>query len=167
MACAPRAFIEPPRVRQKQPVHRRAHRVLVICKHQTHVIAHKAPGDNRHARLAAALTHQLQKLPPVVIALKDELLARTAGTDMVKAGNRSPNALHGAPFAGICLPSNTARLKRAIKTFTQNNTLARPKAANRRRTAPLQQVNHCNACKSGPKACPRRTPSTETHDHRT
>jgi len=59
MPCAPRAFIEPPRVRQKQPVHRRAHRILVICKHQTHVIAHKAPGDNRHARLAAALTHQL------------------------------------------------------------------------------------------------------------
>ena len=148
MPCAPRAFIEPPRVRQKQPVHRRAHRVLVICKHQTHVIAHKAPGDNRHARLAAALTHQLQKLPPVVIALKEELLARTAGTDMVKAGNRSPNALHGAPFAGICLPSNTARLKRAIKTFTQNNTLARPKAVIRRRTAPLQQVNPCNAYKS-------------------
>ena len=66
-----------------------------------HVIAHKAPGDNRHARLAAAIAHQLQKLPPVFIALKDELLAHTAGTDMVKAGNRSPNALHGTPFAGI------------------------------------------------------------------
>ena len=101
MARSPRAFIEPPRVRQKQPVHRRAHRVLVICKHKMHVIAHKAPGDNRHARLAAALAHQLQKLPPVFIALKDELLARTAGTNMVKAGNRSPNALHGAPFTGI------------------------------------------------------------------
>ncbi|MFR4151604.1 hypothetical protein [Collinsella aerofaciens] len=81
------------------------------------MIAHKAPSDNRHTLLAAALAHQLQKLPPVLIALKDELLARTAGTDMVKAGNRSPNALHGAPFAGICLPSNTARLKRAIKNI--------------------------------------------------
>ena len=141
-------FIEPTSIRQQQPLHGCAHFVLIIQKHQIHAVAHETPRHNRHLGLAAALAHQLQKLPPVFIALKDELLARTAGTDMVKAGNRSPNALHDAPFAGICLPSNTARLKRAIKTFTQNNTLAQPKAVNRRRTAPLQQVNPCNAYKS-------------------
>ena len=64
---------------------------------------HADPQEVGVSLLAAALAHQLQKLPPVFIALKDELLVRTAGTDIVKAGNRSPNALHGAPFAGICL----------------------------------------------------------------
>ncbi|MFR7669688.1 MAG: hypothetical protein ACLU0O_02010 [Collinsella sp.] len=46
--------------------------------------------------------------------------------------------------ARICLPSNTY-IERAIKTF-RKTTRARPKAVNRRRTAPLQQVS--NATKS-------------------
>ena len=158
MTRAPRAFIEPTSIRQQQPLHRRAHFVLIIQKHQIHVAAHETPRHDRHTSIAAAVAHQFQKLPAVLISLKDQLLVRTAGTNIVKAGNRSPNALHGAPFAGICLPSNTARLKRAIKTFTQNNTLARSKAVNRRRTAPLQQVNPCNVCKGRTKACPRQTP---------
>ena len=134
-ARAPGTFIEPTGIRQQQPLHGCAHFVLIIQKHQIHVVVHKAPRHDCHPRLPAAVAHQFQKLPAVVIGLKDQLLAYTAGTDMIKAGNRSPNALHDAPFAGICLPSNTARLKRAIKTFTQNNYATRQKAVYRRRTA--------------------------------
>ena len=134
-ARAPGTFIEPTGIRQQQPLHGCAHFVLVIQKHQIHVVAHETPRHNRHPGSAAALTHQFQELPAIRIVLKDQLLACTAGTDMIKAGDRFPNALHDVPFAGICLPSNTARLKRAIKTFTQNNYATRQKAVYRRRTA--------------------------------
>ena len=103
MARAPRAFIEPTSIRQQQPLHRRAHFVLIIQKHQIHVAAHETPRHDRHTSIAAAVAHQFQKLPAVVISLKDQLLVRTAGTDIVKASDRSPNALHGAPFSGINL----------------------------------------------------------------
>ena len=102
-ASAPGTLVEPTGVRQKQSLHRRAHRVLIIRKYQVNMVAHKAPRHDRHAGIAAAVAHQLQKLPPVVIGLKDDLFSGATGRNMVKAGDRSPNALHGAPFSGINL----------------------------------------------------------------
>ena len=92
MARTPRALIEPTRVGQKQPMHGRAHPVLVIRKHQMHVVAHETPRHNRYLDIAAAVTRQLQELPPVLIALKDQLLARPTSTNIVIAGNGPPVA---------------------------------------------------------------------------
>ena len=68
-----------------------------------HVVAHKAPCHDRHVGIAAEVAHQLQKLPPVIIVLKDSLLTDASGRNVIITGDRSPNALHGAPFRGTYL----------------------------------------------------------------
>ena len=37
---APGTLVEPTGVRQKQPLHRRAHTVLIVREHQMHEVAH-------------------------------------------------------------------------------------------------------------------------------
>ncbi len=122
-----------------------------------HVIAHKAPSDNRHARLPAEVAHQFQKLPRFSSPSKMSFLP-VPRHNMVKAGNRSPNALHGAPFAGICLPSNTARLKRAIKTFTPKQYTRAAKGSKQAASGTVEQVNPCNAYEKLTKSLPKTDP---------